>query len=410
MSNYGRWQKNILNEALLTRRVVLLSGPRQCGKTTLVKQLISSEVEYRTLDTLSIREAAANDPEDFARHSGSTLIIDEVQRIPDLIIAIKKVVDEDTRPGQYLLTGSANIATLPTVKESLAGRIRKIRLRTLSQGEIRGTPALFLDRAFEGNFKFKYPSSTKEEVVKAASIGGFPEPLHFSERDRREWHNNYITALLEKDLAELYNLEKHDTIAKLVDILCAWSSKYMDTNAIAAGLGIQWRTLDSYINALAALYLVERVPAWHNTDYDRVGKKPKIFMADSGLMFSLLGWNQEQLRFQPDMLGKLIETFAYNEITTQAEANPGLYEVFHYRDREQREIDFIVMKEKHSILAIEIKASSSVSASDFKHITWFQKHLTKGRPFVGIVLYNGEIPLSFGYNKWAIPFGMLWAE
>lgn len=410
MSKYVRWQKDNIKKALLTRRVVLLAGPRQCGKTTLVKQLVSSEVEYRTLDSLTVRDAAAKDPEDFVLHSGATLIIDEVQRIPDLIIAIKKVVDEDTRPGQYLITGSANIATLPTVKESLAGRIRKIRLRTLSQGEIRGTPPSFLERAFERNFKFKFRAVNKEEVVKTASIGGFPESLNLNERDRREWHNNYITTLLERDLAELYNLEKHDTVAKLVDILCAWSSKYMDMNAIAAGLGVQWRTLDSYINALSALYLVERVPPWHNTDYDRVGKKPKIFMADSGLMFSLLGWNLEQLRFQPDMLGKLIETFAYNEIVTQSEANPGLYEVFHYRDREQREIDFIVMKEKQSILAIGIKASSSVSASDFKHMTWFQKHLTKGRPFVGIVLYAGEIPLSFGDNKWAVPFGMLWAD
>ncbi len=410
MSKYGRWQKDIIKKALLTRRVVLLAGPRQCGKTTLVKQLVSSDVEYRTLDSLAARDAAAKDPEDFVMHSGETLIIDEVQRIPDLIIAIKKVVDEDTRPGQYLLTGSANIATLPTVKESLAGRIRKIRLRTLSQGEIRGTPPAFLERAFERNFKFGFNPITKEEVVKTASIGGFPEPLTLNERDRREWHSNYITTLLERDLAELYNLEKHDTMGKLVDILCAWSSKYMDMNAIAAGLGVQWRTLDSYINALAALYLVERVPPWRNTDYDRVGKKPKIFMADSGLMFSLLGWNLEQLRFQPDMLGKLIETFAYNEIATQAEANPGLFEVFHYRDRERREIDFIIMKEKQSILAIEIKASNSVSASDFKHMTWFQKHLAKGRPFVGIVLYTGEIPLSFGDNKWAIPFGMLWAD
>ena len=410
MSKYKRWQKEIMDKALLTRRVVLLAGARQCGKTTLVKQLVSNEVEYRTLDSLTIRDAAANDPEYFVKHSGKTLIIDEVQRVPDLIIAIKKVVDEDNRAGQYLLTGSANITTLPTVQESLAGRIRKIRLRTLSQGEIRGAPPAFLERAFDQNFKFRFNQVSKEEVLKAASIGGFPETLTLDDQERREWHNDYITSLLEKDLTELFNLEKFNTMQKLIDVLCAWSSKYMDMNAIASNLGIQWRTLDAYITAMTALYLVERLPAWHNTDYDRVGKRPKIFMTDSGLMFSQLGWNLEQLRFQPDLLGKLVETFAYNEIATQAEASPGLYEVFHYRDREQREIDFIVVKEKHSILAIEIKASQSVSASDFKHMSWFQNNLTKGRPFVGIVLYAGDTPLSFGENKWAIPFGMLWAD
>ena len=140
---YQRWQKSTLVKALKTRRVLLLNGPRQCGKTTLARQLVSMQTAYRTLDDLALRELAETDPHDFVKHSHKTLIIDEVQRVPALLSAIKMVVDENTRPGQYLLTGSANIQSLPGVKESLAGRIRKLRLRPLCQGELLGVKPIF---------------------------------------------------------------------------------------------------------------------------------------------------------------------------------------------------------------------------------------------------------------------------
>ncbi len=408
MTFYQRWQSGTIKHALKTRRVALLNGPRQCGKTTLAKQLISSEVQYLTLDDVTLREAATRDPQGFVQHKHATLIIDEIQRVPSLLIAIKKVVDENTRSGQYLLTGSANIQSIPSVQESLAGRITKIRLKTLSQGEMQEAQPTFLEHAFNQDFKYAYKPSTQEEVIRMAAGGGFPEAIQLKGRDQRKWHLDYVEALLERDLKDITHIKKHDVMSRLVAILAAWSSKYMDITAICSGLSLRRETLESYINALESLYLVERVPAWRKTDYDRIGKKPKMFMADSGLMFSLLSWNLEQIRYQSDPLGKLIETFAFNEISTQVGVHSEIYELFHYRDREQREIDLIVEREDQSLLGIEIKSASVVTKNDFKHLLWFKNNLAKRRPFVGIVLYTGDSPVSFGDNLWAVPFPMIW--
>jgi predicted AAA+ superfamily ATPase len=408
MNLYKRWQKENIEEALESRRVVLLNGPRQCGKTTLVKELVSSEVEYRTLDDALIRSAASFDPHNFVQHKLSTLIIDEIQRVPDLLIAIKNAVDEDTRPGQYLLTGSANIYSIPTVKESLAGRIRKMRLRTLTQGEIRGAKPGFLHHAFDQDFNYKFSPVGKDVLLQMASRGGFPEALKLNDRQRYLWHQDYISVLLDRDLREIAHIQRHDVLKHLVEILAAWSSKYLDISAIGSGLGVKWETLQSYINALEALYLVDRVSPWRNTGYDRVGKKPKIFMNDCGLMFSLLNLNLDELVYNSDATGKLMETFVFNELSAQIEAHPGMYELFHYRDRDQREIDFLIVKEDRSILAVEVKSSSLVTGNDFKHISWFQEHMTSRQPFTGIVLYSGDRVVSFGKNQWAVPLSMLW--
>jgi predicted AAA+ superfamily ATPase len=408
MNIYNRWQQENIEEALKSRRVVLLNGPRQCGKTTLVKELVSSKVEYRTLDDSLLRSAASNDPDNFIQHKFSTLIIDEVQRVPDLLIAIKKAVDEDTRPGQYLLTGSANIYSIPTVKESLAGRISKMRLRTLTQGEIRGAKPGFLHHAFEQDFNYNFKPASKGELLQMAACGGFPEALKLNDKQRYLWHQDYLSVLMDRDLREIAHIQKYDVLKRLVEILAAWSSKYLDISAIGSGLGVKWETLQSYINALEALYLVDRVSPWRNTDYDRVGKKPKIFMNDCGLMFSLLSLNLDRLAYNDDATGKLMETFVFNELAAQIEAHPAMYELFHYRDRDQREIDFLIVQEGRSILAVEVKSSSLVTGNDFKHISWFQEHMAKKNPFSGIVLYTGDSVLSFGKNLWAVPLSMLW--
>lgn len=410
MEKYERWQKDIVLKALKTRRIVLLNGPRQCGKTTLVRELASPDIKYANLDDLITREKALVDPIAFVKHDGRTLIIDEIQRAPELIIAMKKEVDEDTRPGQYLLTGSANIWAMPTVQESLAGRIRKVRLRPLSQGEIRGAQPTFLTHAFDQDFNYKFRPEDKKALLALAAKGGFPEVLPLEGAERRQWYIDYVSALLERDLKEVALIHNHNAMSRLVEILAAWSSKYMDVTAISSGLSVKWETMNSYINVLEAMYLVDRIQAWYTTDYDRVAKKPKIFMADSGLMFSMLSWSLEQVTYQSDAVGKLIETFAYNELAAQAEAHAGAYKLFHYRDREKREIDFVIEREGGALLGVEVKAASVVRGTDFKHLNWFKEHIAKGKPFVGVVLYTGEHALRFGENMWAVPFGMLWPE
>lgn len=406
---YPRWQKKTIKQLMSERRVLLLSGPRQSGKTTLARELESDQTEYRTLDDSTLREAAENDPQGFIKRSTNTMIIDEVQLTPSLLPAIKKAVDEDTRPGQYLLTGSANIQSLPTVRESLAGRIAKIRLRPLAQGEVKKIAPRFIEFAFKQSFSRSYTHYDRDALLEMAFRGGFPEPMILQDRGRRRWHTDYISAILERDLKEITKIHRKNAMRELVNILAAWSAKFMDLSAIGSGLSIQRSTIESYINALETLYLVERIYPWTKTDYARVGKQSRLFMVDSGLMTTLLRWKMDQVRFDSDRSGKLMETFAFNEIMAQVEAGDGLYELFHYRDREKREIDFLIEREDNALLGIEIKAGSAIGKNDFKHMKWFQNNLAKNQTFIGLILYTGEFPASFGDNLWAVPFGLLWS-
>jgi predicted AAA+ superfamily ATPase len=406
---YPRWQKTTIKKMMLERRVLLLSGPRQSGKTTLARELESDQTEYRTLDDGTLRAAAENDPQGFIKRNTETLIIDEVQRIPSLLPAIKKAVDEDTRPGQYLLTGSANIQSIPTIKESLAGRIAKIRLRPLTQGEMREIDPRFIESAFKQSFSHSHAHYDRDALLEIAFRGGFPEPMKLQDRGRKRWHIDYINAILERDLKDITKIHRKNAMRELVNVLAAWSGKFMDLSAIGSGLSIQRSTIESYINALESLYLVERVYPWTKTDYARVGKQNRLFMVDSGLMSSLLRWKMDQIRLDSDRSGKLIETFAFNEIMAQVDAGDGLYELFHYRDREKREIDFLIEREDKALLGIEIKAGSAIDKNNFKHMKWFQNNLAKNRAFIGIILYTGQFPASFGNNLWAIPFGFLWS-
>ncbi len=406
---YTRWQKKIIEEALTTRRVILLSGARQCGKTTLAKQLATAETIYRTLDDLAIRQIAESDPHGFVQHASQMLIIDEVQRVPSLLSAIKKTVDEDTRPGQYLLTGSANIQSLPSVQESLAGRIRKVRLRCLAQGELLGVEPSFLANAFNQTFSKKLKSTyDRKSILELAFRGGFPEIIKLKANERQRWHKDYIAALLERDLKDVAKITQHRAMHDLVNILAAWSGKFMDISAIGAGLSIRRPTIESYVNALEALYLVERVHPWVNTDYERVGKQSKIYMTDCGLMTAILRWHMPQVELDPDRSGKLIETFIFNELAALTDVGAGTYDLFHYRDREQREIDFLIERDDHALLGIEVKAGSTISTADFKHLKWFKDNIAKKRVFVGVVLYSGEYVGSMGENLWAVPYGALW--
>lgn len=406
---YKRWQKATIVQAMQTRRVLLLSGPRQCGKTTLAKQLISEDTIYRTLDNLVHKELAENDPHSFVQHANKTLIIDEVQRVPALLSAIKMAVDENTRPGQYLLTGSANIPSLPGVKESLAGRIRKLRLRPLSQGELLGAEPTFLERAFRLDFT-KEPDQVckREAILDMAFRGGFPEAILLKNRERKKWHEDYIDALIERDLADITRIQRQDAMKELVKVLVAWSGKHMDIAAIGSGLSIRRPTVESYINTLEALYLVERIRPWTQTDYGRVGKQPKLFMTDSGLMTSVLGWHKNQAALDADRSGKIIETFVFNELAAQIDACDTEYKLFHYRDREQREIDFLIERDGHALLGIEIKAGAAINSSHFKHLRWFKDNIAGNRPFVGIVLYSGDSAGSMGDGLWAVPMSALW--
>ncbi len=406
--SYARWQRGTLEKALETRRVLLLRGARQCGKTSLARELISKDIAYRNLDDSAVLRIAETDPRGVVKHVGRTLIIDEVQHAPDLLSAIKISVDEDTRPGQYLLTGSVDMDSSPGVQESLAGRIRKVRLRPLAHGEILGASPDFLDRAFRQDFGHPDRVYDRDSMLDIAFAGGFPEAILLDGAERRLWHRNYVDALLERDLRDLGRIRRRDAMGELIRTLAAWSGRFMDISAIGAGLPITRPTVETYINALEALYLVECLRPWKRTDYARAGRRPRLFMADSGLMASILGWDRQQVHMDAYRSGKLVETFMFNEIATQVDIHAGEYDLFHYRDREKREIDFLVERDDGALLGIEIKAGSAIGRNDFRSLKWFQENIARERQFTGIVLYSGEIAGSMGNGLWAVPFGTIW--
>lgn len=406
---YSRWLLPILSDSLKYRRVVLVTGPRQAGKTTLVESFVGLTGAYFSLDELSYRQSALSDPHEFVKSDVMPMVIDEVQRVPDLLPAIKREVDKNSQPGQFLITGSANVQALPTMQESLAGRVRRLQLMTLAQGEIQGKDPIFIKNAFQGVFIKNSQNYTKQDIINMALRGGFPEILSLPSNQRSAWHKDYIDALLHRDLGDISKIHRMEAMESLIEILAAWSGKFMDINRICSHLSIQRQTANSYIRALEFLYIIERISPWTKTDYDRVGKQDRLFMTDSGLLSSILGWKQLDPREDGERVGKLLETFVYHELSSIIRGGDGEYSLYHYRDREKREIDFLIEAKDKELLGVEVKASSSVTSSDFKHIRWFQEKLAHNQSFKGIILYTGNDLIPFGKNLWAVPMSALWS-
>jgi len=421
-----RWKAAAVLDVLTSRRVVLLSGARQCGKTTLAKSLHpSAEVIYRTLDDVALMAAAQADPHGFVLHGSELMVIDEVQRVPALLQAVKKDVDDNPAPGRFLLTGSANIQSAPQVLESLAGRVSHQRLRPFAVGEMAGVAPVFMDRVLREDWAGLNSSfatvpgadrwaggafSGKDTVLKLAMRGAYPEVQPLPEKSVRRWHMDYLTALMARDLRDIAQIRRKDSMNKLLEVLAAWSCKLMDVSAIGAQLALSRPTLESYINALEALYLVERVRPWSNTDYARVGRQDKLVLTDTGLTASLLRWQFDRVRLDADQSGKLIEGFVYAQLAAQLDAQDEPGALTHYRDREQREIDFVLETHDGATLGIEVKAGSAVSADSFKHLAWFrQRMVSPNDRFVGLVLYTGDQVLRFGEHLWAVPMHVLWS-
>ncbi len=402
-----RWQEKSIKEALNSRRVVILSGARQCGKTTTSKTIVDKDCIFRTLDDTTLLQAAQSDPQNFIKHSKKTMVIDEVQRVPELITAIKKVVDEDTRYGQYLLTGSVNLQTLPTVKESLAGRVKKIRLRPLTQGEIAKKEPSFLNRLSHRDF-VDNTDYDKESLLKLMFKGGYPEPLFMeSSKERTSWYKDYLNTIIEYDLKDIANIKRQDSLKDLMAIIASFSSKFIDKSKITSSMGVANQTLDSYLGVLENTYLVDKLMPYLKTDYERVNKQSKYFVSDTGLMCSVLNWKIDDLILDADKTGKLFETYIYNQIIAQVDLENLDYSLYHYRDREKREIDFII-QDSNNIYGIEVKSGTLISRDHFKHLKWFKNNLVKDKHFVGIVLYSGENVASFGEDLYAVPINNLW--
>lgn len=404
---FERFAAGPIATALKDTPVILLIGPRQCGKTTLARQFQPKEREYVTLDDDTVLAAARSDPAGFVR-GFDRVTIDEVQRSPELLRAIKQSVDSDRRSGRFLLTGSANILTLPQVSESLAGRMEIVALLPISRAEIAGKKPSFLNTAFTGKVVKPRSILTGDDLVQSVLVGGYPEMLRRSDSRRRQaWARDYMHAIVQRDVRDIAEVEKIEQVPRLLQVLAHYSGQLTNFTQIGGQLGIDDKTTRKYTGILEQLFLVHRVSPWFHNRLSRLVKTPKLHFMDSGLLGAMLGLSVEKIVKDRQAFGALLETLVFSEIMKQANWSDGSYTFSHYRDKDQDEVDILVEDESGAMVGIEVKASATVRANDFKGIRKL-KNICGDNLKLGVVLYDGTKTVPFGDRLFAAPISCLW--
>jgi len=397
-----------MTTALADTPVIMLIGPRQCGKTTLAQQFSEKGFAYVTLDDDTVLGAVRSDPTGFVR-GFDRVAIDEVQRAPELLRAIKLSVDNDRRAGRFLLTGSANILTLPQVSESLAGRMEIITLMPFSRAEIAGKAPTFLKTAFTGKLVKPGSALVGDELVSAVLAGGYPEMLRReSARRRQAWARDYVKAIVLRDVRDIAEVDKLDRLPVLLQVLAHHSGQLANFTQIGGQIGIDDKTTRRYTNILEQLFLVHRLPPWFRNHLKRLVKTPKLHFLDSGLLAAMQGQTAERIAKDRTAFGALLETFVFSEVLRQTTWLDDSYTISHYRDKDQNEVDFIVEDERGAMVGIEVKAGATVRASDFKGIRKVME--SSGDDLkLGVVLYDGTQVVPFGDRLFAAPISCLWS-
>lgn len=409
MPIYPRLAEPRIRLALRDTRVVAITGPRQSGKTTLAYRFARQGRSYFTLDDPATLAAARSDPVTFVRGLDRA-VIDEVQRAPDLLLAIKRSVDEDKRPGRFLLTGSADLAAMATVRESLAGRIETIPLLPLSRSELlRRKDVHFIPRIFCGEVPQPAETVSADALAQLVANGGYPEALaRRTERRRQDWHRAYIESIVERDVPEIASLTRPSQVPRLLHFAARLAGNLVNLSEIGRSAALDHKTADRYLQVLEQLFLLHRLQPWSRNEICRLVKTPKLHFVDSGLLASIRGYTVARLRAKRDLLGPLLEVFVFSELLKLSSVSEEHVNLFHFRDRDQSEVDFVLESAQGQIVGIEVKAAASVTRRDFSGLDRLAS--IAGNSFVqGIVLYDGERSLAFADNLRAVPFASVWA-
>jgi predicted AAA+ superfamily ATPase len=402
----------MIEEALADTRVVLLLGARQVGKSTLVNEIAVGRGAPGpiTLDDATTRAAADADPAGFVASLERPVVLDEVQRSPALLLAIKEAVDKDTSPGQFLLTGSANILTAPRIHEALTGRTEIIRLWPLSQGEIERSRANVVDRLFDGSAPAISGATVgRDAFVERAVRGGYPEAYERAERRRERWFESYIESVITRDLRDLADIRKVEEVPSLLRLLATQAANLFRAEAIGNGLGLSTKTVQSYTSLLETVFLVRRVRAWRPSIGRREVTTPKVYVVDSGLLAFLLGADPQRAASDDQVSGKLFENFVAMEIARLVDWAETSATQYHYRDRASGdEIDIVLESRSGEIACLECKAGATVRPEDYRAIAKLRD--ARGEQFVaGVVVYTGVETKPLTEKIWAVPVSALWA-
>ena len=402
-----RFVRPRLLESLTDTPVVLVHGPRQCGKTTLAQTLTG--YTYITFDDAVQLAAARTDPVGFVADLPQRVILDEVQRVPELFASLKAAVDRDRRPGRFVLTGSANVLLAPKLSDSLAGRMEVLRLHPLAQCELAGVASGFLRALFTRGFKAKAFGRLGVELAERIAAGGYPAALARSTgRRRREWYRAYLETLVQRDVRELARISSLDVLPRLLQLAAGQTARLLNVSELAAPFQLSRPTIRDYVTLLERIFLIEFLPPWHSNRLSRLVKTSKLHLGDTGLASSLIGVDVNALTKDRTLLGQLLESFVFQELRRQASWNADAIGFYHFRDKDGYEVDIVLEREGRDIAGVEVKAAATVTESDFRGLRKL-KEACGERFAAGVVLYDGESSVKFSADLFAVPIKALWS-
>lgn len=408
---YPRFAESRLVEALGDTPVVLIHGPRQCGKTTLAQAVGRKQNRaYFSFDDPVTLAAAVDDPVGFVGDLPERVILDEVQRAPGIFSTLKSVVDRRRVAGRFLLTGSANVLLLPTLSDSLAGRMGILRLHPLAQCEIAERLPHFLDTLFAGAFKLRKTERLGMKLAERIAAGGYPPALaRNTPRRRAAWYHDYVETLVQRDVRNLARISSLDTLPRLLALAASQTAQLINISDLASPFQLSRPTIRDYVTLLERVFILEELPPWHSNRLSRLIKTPKLHVGDTGLACALLNFDATALMQNRGTLGHLLETFVFQELRRQASWYKEEIRFHHYRDKDGNEVDLILERGAGQLAGVEVKASASVTSADFRGLRKLKEGVGK-RFIVGVVLYDGEMTVGFGDGMYAVPIGSLWDQ
>lgn len=393
-------------------RIVLLLGARQVGKSTLAEHVTEHHLgsaQHLSLFDQAPRHAATSDPTGFVAGLGRPVLIDEVQRAPDLLLAITAAVDSDKSPGQFLLTGSANILSTKRSYEAMTGRAEIVKLFPLAMSEIFGSRTNVVDRLLAG----RAPQVSRAPIgrnafVELVAAGGYPEARLRHPNRRVPWFRDYLDTIVERDIRDIASAQKAREIPRLLRLLASQATGLLDYSKLSRELSLSDKTVKAYIKLLEDVFLIQVMRAWRPSIGKREVHKPKPYLVDSGLLGYLIGADEERIELDDQVTGRMLENFCGMEMIKHASWSDSQPEIFHYRDGRD-EIDVVIEARNGDVACVEVEAAASIAPRDYRAIAKLRDRLRE-RFKAGIVLYTGRETVPIGERIWAVPVSGLWSE